>query len=271
MWSQLYEKIGKSIERYVTNENKIPSKEIITMRRAQLDLHVSWQQSDSLHMSMLGLEPDKVYSNLMVVKVRGVSKVNEYIKTCPVNRAQDDSMEYNNTASTDLNRIDTETSKSLENPIDSSEKPKSTETIPIHDIETVILEERSIEVETCADEQTGKDAGSLQLIARLPYQPREREMNPNHTNFDDEIFCDDYEERQIAMIQSEVLDQELVRFSADRKSNEKREIERESAADTMNGGNEVKKKRYNEVPVVATLAGIGNKAPNKKNASERLM
>lgn len=231
------------------------------MRRAQLDLHVSWQQSDSIHMSILGLEPNKVYNDLMVVNVRGVSKVNEFIKTCSISGTHDDSMENKNKISTDLNRIDTKTPKS-------SEKPKSNETMSIHDIETVILDERPIEVGTSADEQKD-DTGSLQLIARLPYQPRE--MNPYHTNFDDEIFCDDYEERQIAMIQSEVLDQELARFSADRKSNEKREIERNSAMDTMNDGNEVKKKRYNEVKVDNRLAETGNEVPNKKNASDRLM
>lgn len=89
VWTRLYEKLGKTIERYVKSETKLPTKETIVMTRAQLDLHVSWRQTDAVHSSLCDTTADNIYPYFMVVDVRAVSKVNEFLKKRTKSRSRD--------------------------------------------------------------------------------------------------------------------------------------------------------------------------------------
>lgn len=259
-WTNLYEKITKPIDRYVKNETEMPPKETITMRRAQYDLNISWQKCDSMHLSMLGLESDEVYTYLMVIKVRTVSKVKEYLKIRSISCERNSSTENNNLSP---KRNESEVAMSSEHPTVSSGNPKSNKiesTGKINEpFDTVHPDENSIENEGVAK------AGSLELIARLRYQPREANPILNPTGFDeiclsDEIYHDDsydaYELRQNAIIHSESMEPEFSQFSDDRKLSEKREIEHDG------DDNEIKKKRNNPEVHDEISERIGNETQN---------
>lgn len=97
VWMRLYEKLGKTIERYVKHETKVPSKETISMHRAQMELHISWKKIDAMHSGLCELPSDNIYPYFMVVDVRAVSRVSEFLKKCSKSKAlvngQVDSME----------------------------------------------------------------------------------------------------------------------------------------------------------------------------------
>lgn len=78
VWKYLYEKLKHPIDRYVANELKMPSAESIAMRHDQLNLSVSWVPCDSMHLKMFGFEAANAYTYLMVIKVRAMSKVDEF-------------------------------------------------------------------------------------------------------------------------------------------------------------------------------------------------
>lgn len=240
VWKNLYEKISKPIDRYVRNEWNVPSKETIPMRRSQLDLNVSWQKCDSHHLSLLGLESERVYTYLMEVKVRGVSKVNEFVKTRSIASEHDASMENNNLPSSDSSRNHSDVTKSSEIP-KSKVTDRAEETIASNG--TVSLEKNSIELVTSKTEKHTvlPKAGSLELIAHLPYQPRK--ANLTTSNEIDDIFgaYDAYEERKNAIFQTEIVDQESPQFSFDRKLSEKRVAEPDVAP--VNAENAIKKNR----------------------------
>lgn len=240
---QLYEKIGKSIDRYVKDETRQPSKETISMRRAQLDLNVSWQKCDSPHLKMFGLESDKVYTYLMVIKVRAVSKVNEYSHNRPISSAYDNSMEKNNNHLASTNNSNGHQMVAAipsEIPIVSSENVDRT--APDNEIDEplnlILLKENFIE----DDERTD----SLELISPLPYQSRVAVPSFDRTNFGEICWHDDdydaYNDEQDAIIQSQMRDQEFLQFSGDGKLTEKRPIEPDDAKLNVDDG-EIKKKR----------------------------
>lgn len=256
-WSSMFEKLSKPIERYVQNETQMPAKETLKMRRAQLDLSISWQQCDSLHLSMLGLEPERVYGYLMVVKVRPVSKVNEYLKTNSTSAEHNDSLE--NTDS--KQHIQSEAAKSLENSVESMENPETTkETVPAdkrdEPFDAVYLEEEYME--SAADDNTENEgdtmAGSLELLTKLPYQPRDESLSMDPTDFD-ENYCDDsydaYAERQNAIIQSEATEREILQKSDDFQVTAKRYAQDDEVP--MYDTNEVKKKRHNDEATIETV------------------
>lgn len=56
----------------------MPSAESIAMRHDQLNLSVSWVPCDSMHLKMFGFEAANAYTYLMVIKVRAMSKVDEF-------------------------------------------------------------------------------------------------------------------------------------------------------------------------------------------------
>lgn len=89
VWTRLYEKLGKTIERYVKSETKLPTKETIVMTRAQLDLHVSWRQTDAVHSSLCDTTADNIYPYFMVVDVRAVSRVNDFLKKRTKSKSRD--------------------------------------------------------------------------------------------------------------------------------------------------------------------------------------
>lgn len=80
VWMRLYEKLGKSIERYVKHETKMPTKETISMHRAQMELHISWKKIDTMHSGLCELSSDDIYPYFMVVDVRAVSRVSDFLK-----------------------------------------------------------------------------------------------------------------------------------------------------------------------------------------------
>lgn len=77
-WTQLYEKLGKSIDRYVKNDTKTPASDKITMFRAQLELRVSWLKVDEFHAHFCDSLAGDRYSHFMVVSVNSFSRVNEF-------------------------------------------------------------------------------------------------------------------------------------------------------------------------------------------------
>lgn len=260
VWKNLYEKISRPIDRYVRNESSAPSKETIPMRRSQLDLSVSWQKCDSHHLSLLELAPERVYTYSMEVTVRGVSRVNEFVKTHPVTSEHDASIENNNLPSSHSNRNQSDAAKSVENP--KSHVTDRTEEI-VASTGTVCSKQDSVElVTTKTDTLTPvPKVGSLELIAHLPYQPMK--ANPVSSEQIDEIFCDAaydaYEERQNAIIQSEISDEELPQFSVDRKLPEKRVAEPDEAA--VRAEKAIEKKRQKIELHADTLDRSDNEAP----------
>lgn len=260
VWKNLYEKISKPIDCYVTNESNVPSKESIPMRRSQLNLDISWQKCDAHHLSLLGLETEKVYSYLMEVKVRAVSKVNEFEKSRSTASEHDASMENNNLPSSVSNCNLADAARSSENHKSivkdrTEEKIASTDTV-CSEVESIELATSKTEIRTALPK-----SGSLELIAHLPYQPRK--ANPMTSNEIDDFFCDEaydaYEERQNAIIQTEICDQEFPQFSFDRKLPEKRVAEPEKAIVYAERGIE-KKRKKNELHA-ETADRIGNEAP----------
>lgn len=259
VWKNLYEKISRPIDRYVRNESNVPSKETIPMRRSQLDLNISWQKCVSHHLSLLGLEAERVYTYSMEVTVRGVSRVNEFVKTRPVASEHDASIENNNLPSSDSNRNQSDAAKSEENP--KSHVTDRTEEI-VASSDTVCLEQDSIELVTSRTDTLTPvpKVGSLELIAHLPYQPIK--AIPVGSNEVDEIFCDAaydaYEERQNAIIQSETSDEELPQFSVERKLPEKRVAEPDEA--TLRADDAIEKKRQKNELHADTLDRSDNEA-----------
>lgn len=266
-WSNIFEKLSKPIDRYVQNEAKMPARESLKMRRAQLDLSISWQQCDSLHLSMLGLEPERVYTYLMVVKVRAVSKVNEYLKANSTSTEHNDSTENDNLT----HHNQSGEAKSLENTVESTVN----ETAPVDErdepFNAVCLEEESTAGDNMENEGASM-AGSLELMTKLPYQPRDESLIMDPTDFD-ENYCDDsynaYAERQNAIIQSETAEVEILQESEDCASTSKRYAEHDEML--MYDGNEMKKKkRHNDEEKVETVKQdvVMDDAPL---AEERLM
>lgn len=236
-WKNLYEKIAKSVDRYVLNEAKMPSKEKILMRHAQIELSVSWQKCDALHLSMLELDSSEVYTYVMVVKADAVSQVNEFMKLRPVKSKHDNSKKNRDSMPCQSMVV-----VSTENTTESSGNAKPKEKTPTAEIGeslvTVCLDESSDEIEP--KQRISKAAGSFDLIRRLPRCPREAKTVP--INLDEnycEISYDDSAGTRQAMIPSRIS-----RFSNNQILSGKRDFQyvKPVVKDDM----EIKKKRPNK-------------------------
>lgn len=97
IWTRLYEKLSKPMERYVRNPMKMPAKETIQMHRAQLDLVVSWKKVDEMHSGVCDTVTHEMYPYFMVVEVHTVTRVNDFVRKLSKFKAEsngrNDSME----------------------------------------------------------------------------------------------------------------------------------------------------------------------------------
>lgn len=247
-WTNLYEKIAKSVDRYVANEAKMPSKEKISMRHAQMELEVSWQKCDALHLSMLELEPSEVYTYFMVVKTNAVSKVNEFMKMRSAKSKHDDSKKNRDLMPSGSNRCQSIVVVSTENTTDSSENAKAKATAPAAEtgesLVTVCLDESSDEIE--AKQRVSKAAGSIDLISRLPRCPRKAKTDTINL---DENYCDvsydldDSAGTKNVMKQSGILAEKFSQLLNNQKLSGKRNIQQVKSA--VKDDMEIKKKRPN--------------------------
>lgn len=90
VWSQIYTKLEAPFERYKNNVNHHPKSETIQLRRAQLDLRVSWPKCETYHTDVIDhmvKDMDKEKENgcdvcpyVMLINVSMVSVLDKYKK-----------------------------------------------------------------------------------------------------------------------------------------------------------------------------------------------
>ncbi|XP_055322355.1 uncharacterized protein LOC129578193 [Sitodiplosis mosellana] len=82
VWTQIYAKLEEPLERYRSGIDTRLKEEIITMRRAQLELKVSWRSKQPYHREIVNLELKKadLCPYVMVVKIVMVSALDKYKK-----------------------------------------------------------------------------------------------------------------------------------------------------------------------------------------------
>lgn len=194
-WTNLYKKLGKSIDRYVGNETEMPSKELIAMRRFQLELDVSWQKCDSIHLDMFGIHADKAYAYMMVVRVRAVTKTIEHGDSRSVNAKHNVPTKSNDSTPNETNRQHSVATESLGMPTAPSENTDAL--APAGEFfETV--NEIDLDLDLVDDEAAAAD-GSLDLISVLPIAAIPLNDPDDSKEFD---RVDAYEARQSDISQS---------------------------------------------------------------------
>lgn len=81
-WEQIYLKLKEPFERYGSSTDTRLKDETISMRRAQLELRVSWRSKQPFHREIVGLEMKNadICPYVMVVKIAMVSMLEKYKK-----------------------------------------------------------------------------------------------------------------------------------------------------------------------------------------------
>lgn len=81
-WEQIYLKLKEPFERYGSTIDTRLKDETISMRRAQLELRVSWRSKQAFHREIVGLEMKNadICPYVMVVKIGMVSMLDKYKK-----------------------------------------------------------------------------------------------------------------------------------------------------------------------------------------------
>lgn len=85
VWSQIYTKLNDSIERAAQKSLIDLKKDVISMRRAQLELKISYKTTEPFHTDIVRLECDNsnVHPHVMLVNVETFSDVRGYKKAHP--------------------------------------------------------------------------------------------------------------------------------------------------------------------------------------------
>lgn len=180
IWSRLYEKITKSIDRYVSNEKNKPASETIGMHRAQLDLHISWRKMNAEHSVVVDTMPDTIYTYFMVVDVRAVSKINEFIKksskSVSASNGRVDSFEDEN--STQSTSTSTSNGKAIKNGEATTSKRSHEEYVPA----ATKASPKSSKLKYTPSKSTEMDADEYTPIKLFPVQANHHETDKTGTD-----------------------------------------------------------------------------------------
>lgn len=82
IWLQIYEKFRKPLETYIAHPDNPPKDETIVMKRAQLELRLTWKKTRSFHTEIIRQEKKNVdnWPSFLSIKVRMISALDTYKK-----------------------------------------------------------------------------------------------------------------------------------------------------------------------------------------------